>query len=175
MNKRYSIGDKIIYSQSGVCAVEDITVGEFCGESTEYYVLRPLYDSGSLVYVPTGNEKLVSRIRGAMTRDEVDDAIEYMPRAENIWIENDNKRKEAYSAILLENQPTHIIEMIRTLRSRREEQRSKKKRLNIADEHFLERAQRILGDEISYVTGLDRRDVDTYIASRIENAAVKEA
>lgn len=175
MSKRYSIGEKIIYSQSGVCQVEDITVGEFYGEKTEYYVLRPVYDSGSLVYVPTDNEQLTSRIRGAMTRDEVGSLIEYMPSAENIWIYNDNKRKEEYSAILLENKPRRLTEMISTLRSRREEQRLKKKRLHIADEHFLERAQRILGDEISFVLGLDRGEVDSYITSRLAQSGVKDA
>ena len=175
MSRKYSIGEKVIYSQSGVCSVEDITVNEFCGELTEYYVLRPLYDSGSVIYVPTGNETLVSRIRETMTADEVDGIISYMPVAENIWIDNDNKRKEAYSAILLENEPRRLTEMIRTLRSRRDEQRLKKKRLHIADENILERAQRILSDEISYVLGVDRGSVDSYIVSRVEETEAKDA
>lgn len=175
MGTKYSIGEKIIYSQSGVCSVEDITESEFYGKRTEYYVLRPLYDSGSLVYVPTDNEKLVSRIRSAMTEDEANGIINYMPNAENIWIDNDNKRKETYSEILLENKPKQLTELIRTLRARREEQISKKKRLHIADEHILERAQRILGDEISYVLGVERSSVDAFIAARIEQAEIKEA
>ena len=175
MEKRYSIGEKVIYSQSGVCQIVDITESEFYGEKTEYYVLRPVYDSGSLVYVPTDNVLLVSRIRCAMTRDEVGDLIDYMSSAENIWIDNDNKRKEAYAAILLENKPERITEMISTLRCRREEQKLKKKRLHISDEHFLERAQRILGDEISFVLGLDREDVDSYITSRLTQDNVKDA
>ena len=175
MCAKYSIGEKIIYSQSGVCSVEDITENEFYGKRTEYYVLRPLYDAGSLVYVPTDNEKLTSRIRLAMTEDEANGIINYMSSAENIWIENDNKRKEEYSAILLENKPRRLTEMISTLRSRREEQRLKKKRLHIADEHFLERAQRILGDEISFVLGLDRGEVDSYITSRLAQSGVKDA
>ncbi len=175
MTKRYEIGEKIIYSQSGVCAVEDITENEFYGERTEYYVLRPLYDKGSLIYVPTANETLVSRIRGAMTKDEVNGIINYMPNAEDIWIDNDNERREVYSVILLENEPKKLTELIKTLRGRRETQRMKKKRLHIADENFLERAQRILCDEISFVLGLDRSSVDAYIASRIGQDDVKEA
>ncbi len=177
MSKRYTIGEKIIYSQSGVCAVEDITVNEFCGERTEYYVLRPLYDSGSLIYVPTANETLVSRIRDAMTEDEVNSIIDYMPNAEDIWIDNDNKRREAYSVILLENEPKRMTELIKTLRERREVQRMKKKRLHISDENFLERAQRIFCDEISFALGLERSAVDSYIVSRLESpdVNVKEA
>ena len=175
MNKRYSIGDKVIYSQSGVCTVEDITQNEFYGERTEYYVLRPMYDAGSVIYVPMNNETLVSRIRGTMTEDEANGIISYMPIAENIWIDNDNKRKEAYSAILLENQPRRLTELISTLISRREEQRLKKKRLHLADENFLERAQRILCDEISYVLGVDRDSVNSYIVSHIEASEAKDA
>ena len=175
MCAKYSIGEKIIYSQSGVCSVEDITENEFYGKRTEYYVLRPLYDAGSLVYVPTDNEKLTSRIRLAMTKDEANGIINYMSSAENIWIENDNKRKEAYSEILLENKPRQLTELIGTLRARREEQISKKKRLHIADEHILERAQRILCDEISFVLGVDRSAVDAFIAARISGAEAKEA
>ncbi len=175
MSTKYAIGEKIIYSQSGICQVEDITENEFYGEKTEYYVLRPLYDAGSLVYVPTDNEKLVSRIRSAMTADEVNRIISYMPNAENIWIDNDNQRKEAFSEILLENKPRRLTELIRTLRARREEQTLKKKRLHIADEHILERAQRILGDEISYVLGVDRANVDNFIEERIRKLSVKEA
>lgn len=175
MEKKYSIGQTIIYSHSGICSVEAITENEFYGERTEYYVLRPLYDTGSLIYVPTNNETLVSRIRGAMTKAEVDGILDYMPNAENIWIDNDSKRKEAYSEILLENDPKKLTEMIKTLRSRREEQISKKKRLHIADEHLLERAQRILCDEISYALGVDRDAVDSYIVAHIEKIEAKDA
>lgn len=173
--KKYSIGDKVIYSHSGVCSVEDITETDFYGGRTEYYVLRPLYDAGSLVYVPTDNETLVSRIRSAMTEEEVNGLINYMPVAENIWIDNDNKRKEAYSAILLENKPKQLTEMIHTLRLRREQQTLKKRRLHIADEHILERAQRILSDEISFVLGVDRAAVDDYIIARTEAVKAREA
>ena len=175
MGKKYSIGDKVIYSQSGICSVEDITENDFCGRRSEYYVLRPLYDAGSLIYVPTDNELLVSRIRDAMTEDEVNGIISYMPNAENIWIDNDNKRKEAFSAILLENKPKQLTEMISTLRSRREEQIMKKKRLHISDEHFLERAERILCDEISYVLGVERDAVDEYIVSHIRSEEKRDA
>lgn len=175
MEKKYSIGQTIIYSQSGICSVEAITENEFYGERTEYYVLRPLYDAGSLIYVPIENETLVSRIRSAMTKDEVDGILDYMPNAENIWIDNDNKRREAYSEILLANEPRRMTEMIKTLRSRREEQISKKKRLHISDEHLLERAQRILCDEISYVLGVDRNAIDSYIVGHIEKIEKKDA
>ena len=74
----YSIGEKIMYGGTGVCVVEDITTLKLSGmtEPRSYYVLRPLYQSGT-IQTPVDNTKVP--IRPVMTRSEAEMLVDAIP------------------------------------------------------------------------------------------------
>ena len=53
----YNKNDIVLYGNQGVCKVFDIVEKEMANEVNEYYVLKPVNDVHSTVYVPTQNEK----------------------------------------------------------------------------------------------------------------------
>lgn len=59
----YEKGDYIVYGQHGICRVQDITNPGFSGmdEHKLYYVLEPLCSTGSKIYSPVDNEKVLMR------------------------------------------------------------------------------------------------------------------
>ena len=72
MGHSVTIGSYVLYGKTGVCMVQEqktITMGK---ESALYYVLSPISDGRSSVFVPCNNEMLVSRIQPLMTREEID-------------------------------------------------------------------------------------------------------
>ena len=92
----FEIGQYIIYGSTGVCEIEDIRDERISGEKKSYYILKPVYISGSKIYAPVGVSEV--RMRALITKDEAMALIDSMPDEETIWIEDDSARKESKAA-----------------------------------------------------------------------------
>ena len=82
--------DIVLYGNQGVCKVFDIVKKEMANEVNEYYVLKPVNDVHSTVYVPTQNEKLTSKMKKILSVEEIYDLINDMPNEKEIWIDDFN-------------------------------------------------------------------------------------
>ena len=90
----YSSGTVIIYGTHGLCTIKELAEHSFGDKVNTYYVLQPMNDVHSLIYVPCDNETLVSRIRKTLSKDEVDGAIDRLVRGIDEWVPCEIKRKE---------------------------------------------------------------------------------
>ena len=95
-----NINDTILYGSEGVCTVVDIVERDFGGKAMQYYVLKPVYNNSSTIYVPVHNEALTAKMRRILSKEEIYDIIQAMPGEESMWIEDENERKEKYKEIL---------------------------------------------------------------------------
>ena len=66
----------------------------------EYYVLKPIYNDTSTIYVPVHNEKLTGKMRRILSAEEIYRLIRSMPDVDSEWVENEAERKETYKEIL---------------------------------------------------------------------------
>ena len=84
----FSVGDKIIYGENGVCIVEKIAPLDMSGASRDklYYSLRPLVGSGTY-YAPVESG---AYMRAIMSRSEAEAFIDSIPGIEPA-ICNDNR------------------------------------------------------------------------------------
>ena len=162
------IGEIVLYGTDGVCRVTEITEKKFGKETTKYYVLCSLYRGNSVIYVPVGNEKLESKMRDIISREELDGIICNMPNEENIWIENEPLRKIKYKEIITGGDRRDLFRLIKTLYDHRIIQENSGKKMHMTDERFMKDAEKILYDEIAHVVGIDHREVLTYIADKIK-------
>ena len=66
-------GEYVNYRTSGVCLIEDIAVPEFAsgGEKGEYYILRPVKDKSTTLFVPIKSEALLSGMRHLLAKEEI--------------------------------------------------------------------------------------------------------
>lgn len=161
------VGETLVYGSSGVCRVEDICVRDCGGAKREYYVLRPVYDERSTVYIPTDSEKLISHARALLTRQEVYDIIDAMPEEGFDWIVNDKERGEAFRSILEEGSRRDIVKLIHTLYLRKRELSEKGRKLRSSDESIMQRAERLLYGEFAWVLGINPSEVVGFIARRV--------
>ena len=90
------IGGLIVYGVEGVCQVSEIISRSFAGndEKKDYYVMVPVHNPASKLYVPVDNEKLLSKIMGLLTYEQVVDLIK-KSLGYNEWIA-DNKARSRY-------------------------------------------------------------------------------
>ena len=57
----FQVGDVIIYGVQGVCKIEETEEKNVGGAARTYFVLKPVEDQGSTIYVPTDNELVLKK------------------------------------------------------------------------------------------------------------------
>lgn len=165
----YSIGDAIVYGTHGVCVVESIISMPLDGVEKEYYILAPVADSKSTIYVPCDNESLVSQMRPVMSKKEVENLFSNIGKSDIEWISKDAERKEFCRSVLKSGDRLGIIGVIRMLYFKREEFRKEKKHFHVADEKNLNIASKLINSEISYVLGIPQGEVSSFIENILSN------
>ena len=163
----FQVNDMIVYGTHGVCKVQEIVSRDFGKEMKDYYLLKPVYDSGATIFVPVDNEKLQAKMRRVLSEEEVRRMIHGMPDEQLIWIENDNARKEAYKQIMDKGDRAQLIQLVKTLYFHSKKQKEKGKRLHVSDEVFLREAEMILYEEIALVLHMDKEEVRPYIIKEL--------
>ena len=75
----YSVNDTVLYGAEGVCRVAEIIQRDFGSGTVDYYVLRPVYNENSTIFVPVNNPALTDKIRRVLSADEIREIIRSMP------------------------------------------------------------------------------------------------
>jgi len=166
----YKIGDLFIYGTSGACKIIEIKEEKFSTEVKTYYILAPVNDLKSTIFVPVDNEKLVSKMKKILNEDELMSLIKSIPNMDNIWIENINIRREEYKKIINSNERTKILSLLKTLYERKQNLADIGKKLSVYDEKFLHQAQKIIHSEVAAVFNMNTNEVEPMIKEAI-NAA----
>ena len=96
----FEIGDTVLYGIDGVCKITDIVRKNFKGRMINYYVLHPVFNDRSVLYVPKDNEESVARMRHALTSRQIKLIFKKTPTRECKWIENENERKAYFKEVL---------------------------------------------------------------------------
>jgi len=168
----YKVHEIVAYSSQGICEITEICQREIAGSVMDYYVMKPLYDSRSTVFVPVSNEKLVSRIRRTMTADEASALLENINSGDIIWVDNDTKRRDLYQSILTEGDPAMLASLFRTLILRKRTLEECSRKLRSTDETCMRAAEKLIARECSYASGEDHEELTKRLNTMIEGPAV---
>ena len=166
----FSVGDKIIYGENGVCTVEN--VGPLGGASRDriYYHLRPLIGSGTY-FTPVDSG---AYMRPVMSREEAEALIDAIPGIEPAICQDNrfNHVDAYYKELFKQHSCEALVSIVKGLRCRMAERKTKSSRA----EATMKRAKDILHGELSIALDMDLKDVEPYIRSRLEelDAAVAE-
>ena len=158
-----TVGQTVVYGTQGVCTVREISMLKLGKTKGEYYVLSPVDDPGSTVYVPTANEKLMSKLRPVLTGKEADALIIEAVREPLEWIASDAERKSACDDIVKNGDRKQLMQLVGMLYRRRELLKDQKKHFHNVDAQYLKTAERMLHGELAYALGIAADDVADYI------------
>lgn len=170
----YSVNDTILYG-SQLCRIEENTKMDFGGNPTEYYVLKPVYNDTSTIYVPVHNEKCMGKMRRILSAAEIYALIRSMPDEHSDWIENDTARREKYKEVLASGDRKALVRMIKALYGHQEVRQAQGRKLHVSDERFLKEAERTLYDEFALVLNIKQDQVLPFILEQIEVAEKERA
>ena len=158
----------VVYGKMGVCRVVDRQRLSFGGaEKTEYYILAPLRDERSSVYVPCDNEMLMARLRPLLTRDEIDSILSSVSDEAVAWIEDRGERATRFRAIVSKGDRRQIVRLVRCLYEKKQERLQNGKNLSAADEATLQDCVRLVEEEFVLALGITPAEVSDYIRERM--------
>ena len=165
----FQINDVIVYGAQGVCVITGTEEKVISGKKKTYFVLKPVSEKGSTIFVPTDNELVLGKMRRLLTKDEIHKLIDSMELENALWVENENERRELYKSILAKGEHSELIKMIKAIYTHKKQREAEGKRLHMSDERFFKDAEQILYNEFQYELGLGSKDdLLTYIFERIE-------
>jgi CarD family transcriptional regulator len=167
----FSVNDVVLYGIDGVCHVTGVTTKKIGGYPEKYYVLRPVSQETTTIYVPVTNEALVSRMQRLLSLDEAMELIRSVSEEETIWIEDDMKRRFAYEKILEIGDRREIFKLIKTLYLRAQELKGGKRKMHVADEKLMKEAEKRLYDEFAHVLHIEPEQVLPFIFRTIGEPA----
>lgn len=154
----FCVGQTVLYGSNGVCMVDDVTEKRIGKTKMQYYVLKPLCNNTSTLFVPTANQQLVSKMRRILTEDEAEAILRNLPPCGD-WNDNKQERSEQFRAIITEGSCVELIRLIRLVRTHGQELLAGGKRLHISDERFLKEAEKMICEEFSLVLHISRDEV----------------
>lgn len=164
----FCVGDTVLYGSQGVCRIVGTDEKKLGGTKVEYFVLKPVYDENSTLFVPSTNTNLISKMRNVLSAQQIYDMIKTMPDENTIWIEDENERKQKYQQIVIEGNRQKLVQIIKTLHLHQISQEEKGKKLHQADENILKQAEKLLYNEFALVLNIQPDEVLPFITEQIK-------
>ena len=159
----FSVGEKIVYGEHGVCTVEKIAPLDVSGVSKNklYYQLSPMIGSGTF-FTPVESDAFM---RPVMDRSQAEALIDSMPSIEPaICCDNRFNHVDAfYKELFRLHSCEALVSIVKGLNTRLAERKTKSSRA----EATMKRAKDMLHGELAVALGMDIAEVEPYILSRI--------
>ena len=156
----------VVYGVHGVCEVEGIVSRRFGPDSSakDYYVLRPVCEKSSKVYIPVNSSTVTGRMHPILSKKEVDETILGALDGEIKWINDYRKRSEQFHQILSCRDEKELLQMISCLHLHAEESG---KRLTSGNRQVLQMAQHIIKQEFAFSLNIKPEEVGKYIQMKL--------
>ena len=159
------MGDLIVYGGTGVCRVEGLESKTVAGEEKAFYLLRPLYQSGT-ISAPAGGKVFM---RPVVSREEAEAIIDSMPDMPALSLHERNFTQLAarYQQLLCSHDCADIAGLVVSIHAKKRAAESLGRRFGQVDARFMKRAETLLYGEFSAALGIPYDDVEPYIRSRM--------
>ena len=160
--------EKIVYGTTGVCVVDGVEKKKIGREVKSYYVLKPVSQSTSTVYLPTDNELLLAKARCVLSADEVKTMLDGFLSEPDMWVSSDAERRVQFNEVIASGDRKACLSLVKTLLTHQTDLSSKGKRLHISDERALKEAQRLVCDEFAVALEIDPKSVEAIIRDKLK-------
>lgn len=164
----FQTGDQVLYGIHGVCRITGVEERLVDRKMVCYFVLEPLEQAGAKYYIPAHNEVALGKLRHVIGRDELEKLLRSDEVCKDVWIADENLRKQRYREIINGGDRVALLQMIRSLHRYRKEQLAAGRKFHQCDENFLRDAQRLTDSEFSLVLGIDRELVASYVLQAMD-------
>ena len=161
--------DHVVYASNGICLIEDIKKMSFVRGEPEkiYYILKPLNDKSSTIYIPEDNETLLEKIRHILTKGEIEALITDVRKTDIEWIEDRKLRSADYRELLSRPHPATLLPLIKGISKKSAELSEIGKKLAVTDKSAFESSLRYISEEIAFALGIGINEASQYIENAL--------
>lgn len=172
MSENFKENDYLLYLGNGICHIDEIRTEDFGGMGEKrYYVMHSLHDAASVIFVPMDSERLVGSMFPLMSAEAIDVTIKQADREEIEWISDNKQRAAHFNEVIKTGNRLEIHKIFRTLSLLKKETEAHKKKFYASDERVLTLAGKIVTDEMSFVLGIEAKEVVPYILNLLGREA----
>ena len=165
--KMFEVGDYLVYGLNGVCRVDEIGTMDIPGtpKGRLYYTLVPVYQTGSRLFTPTDNLKVI--IRPVATKEEALSYIDHILDIEMLWVPDEKRRENIYKELVRKCDPAEWIKIIKTLYLRKKTRIEAGKKVTSSDEKYLHIAEENLYGEFAISLDMTKDETEKFVISRV--------
>lgn len=166
---QFKIGDFIRYATTGVCEVCDIKELRSADRRSKrtFYVLKPVSNKNSTVYVPIDNEVLVEKMRYILNKPDIDNLLSTVKDSEIKWIADRKERMDSFHKIIKKCDQQELLRLIGCIYLKKQELTGIGKKLTSSDEAVLSQAESLVENEFSFVLQITESEVSEYIKEKL--------
>ena len=152
----YKLGTYVCYRSEGVCVITEIKRQNFgtLNELKDFYILSPIKDPCSKLFVPTDNAALVEKMRPLYSADKINLLVKDLLDKKFEWIEQARPRSNFFREILSDGKRDSLIMLIHTVYNREAELSAIDKHVTQGDMAAVAKAKKMLIDEFSVTTNI---------------------
>lgn len=163
----YQKGEYVICGTNGICQVEGITTLNLSGvdKDREYYLMKPVFSNGSVVYRPADQED--SSIRPALDKSEAENLINEIPNIKTINIIDEKTLEKTYKDLLHSCDPKALVSLIKTILLRKEKRLLKGFKITALDSRYFKQAEDFLYGELSVALDIPRNEMREFISTKL--------
>ena len=163
----FQVNDIVRYGMNGVCRISEAVLRAVGNEQKEYFVLRPVHDERSTLFVPLDNAVLMGKMQPVLSKDQVLQLIDQMPAMQQEWIVDENQRRSTFREMMVCEDRLQLIGMIKVIYERERVLREQGKKLRLDDEKALRTAEKLLYDEFALALEMQPDQVLSYIKEKL--------
>ncbi|MDD3896181.1 MAG: hypothetical protein PHP49_04065 [Bacilli bacterium] len=152
----YKINDVVVYIRD-VCKISDVD------NKSKYYTLIPINDKSLTIKIPFNNDK----VRGLITKKEVEAIIKKIPQIELIDFNNDKMVEHEYKKLLHSNEHENLIKIIKTTYLRNQDRINQNKKASEKDSSFFNIAEKLLYNEFAVVLGKTYDETKNFVINEV--------
>ena len=92
----FNIGDTVVYGAQGVCKIDTVQEKQIGKQAIKYYVLKPVFNENTSVFVPIENAALTSKMQSILTLSQAKELINEVPNIKILKNTDESHKRELY-------------------------------------------------------------------------------
>ncbi|WP_010093549.1 CarD family transcriptional regulator [Ornithinibacillus scapharcae] len=157
----FNIGELVVYSDHGVCKIDDICDKTYGGKTRKYYVLHPIEDTKLNINAPVDNPKVL--ILKMLDSKEAEEIMQSFSGPGIEWIEDVKLRNKEYNRLIQTGNRKDISDVLNALMRKKQETALDKKQLAEQDRKLLNKTKQILFEELAIALNTKSEDIETRV------------
>lgn len=164
----YNIGEYVSYKTTGICTVDGMTEMEIPGtkDKKEYYVLKPVYEEGGVIYCPADQAEV--SLRSVLSKNEAENLLGELMDLPIYDLSNKKVLDEACKNAISTGLSKEYLIVLKTLWTERVQRLAQGKKITTTNERFFKTCQDKFCGELAIALGQEKTDVVAMIRDILE-------